>query len=112
MISKDKICESRVMFKEIKRQRDDHPYYLPIYSDDKQKRRSALMTMKSGANYEMAKIIASATGSHLITDIPYRWKEIEIDRSEFNIKNDHWNSFSNAFQSVELKFLNSNSVKY
>lgn len=107
--AEDKYFEK--LLDEIKDRRDEHPYFSTLQDKDIEKFRPALITMKSGANYEMAKIIASATGSHLITDLPYRWKEIEIDRSDYQIKNENWNSFSKAFQNLGIKFLNNVEIK-
>ena len=54
----------------------------------------------------MARFIASLTGAHLITDIPSRWKEIELDREEAGVSAVEWEPFGKAFQESDLKFLN------
>ena len=87
-------------------------WIVPFVNDDLQQTRQPLLAMKTGANYEMAKIIASCTDSHLITDMAYRWKEVELDRSEYGITQGHWNSFSKAFQNLEMKFLNNVPLEF
>ena len=59
----------------------------------------------SGVGYEEAKIISSVTGSFLITDLPSRVKEIELDHAECN-SNKEWSSFAQAMQRTDLKVLN------
>lgn len=90
----------------VHKKRDEHPYFIPLIDEDNKKTRSSLLAIKAGANYEMAKLMASATNSHLITDMKYRWREIEMDHSKYSIKQEHWNSFSKAFQEVGVNFLN------
>jgi len=60
----------------------------------------------TGANYDIAKITSDLTGSYLVTDIPSRWKEIEVDRESQNAINKEWSPFAKAFNGLDLKFLN------
>lgn len=94
------------IMKYVHKKRDEHPFFIPIVDEEKNISRSSLLAIKSGANYEMAKLIASATNSHLITDMKYRWREIEMDHSKYSIKQENWNSFSKAFQKLGINFLN------
>jgi hypothetical protein len=59
----------------------------------------------TGANYEMAKLTAARSGSHLITDLRSRWKEIEIDRTESGVDLGNWTPFAKALLGVVLKHL-------
>jgi hypothetical protein len=67
---------------------------------------SQLIVTTSGASYDMAKRIAALTKSHLITDLPSRWKEIELDRSEAGIDVGNWSAFAKAFHNVDIRYLN------
>lgn len=67
---------------------------------------SQLISWSSGTNYEMGKYICGITNSHIITDISYRWKEMEYDRKVNGVHIDEWSPFSKAIQKTELKHLN------
>ena len=41
-----------------------------------------LLLLTTGSNYSAARFTAQVTGSYLLTDIPTRWREIELDRNE------------------------------
>jgi len=85
--------------------RSRNPYYMePVVGQDG--KISQLIVTTSGASYDMAKRIAQITKSHLITDLPSRWKEIELDRSEASIDLGHWSAFAKAFHSVDIQYLN------
>lgn len=89
---------------EIQHRRKLHPFYLdPIKLDGKMV--GELLIEHSGAAYDMAKRTALLTGSYLITDLEYRWKEIELDRSEAKIDSAKWTPFAKAFQEVDIKYL-------
>ncbi len=92
--------------------RDNHPYFVPFINEDKKQFRDSYLAIKSGANFEMAKLIASSINSSLITDMAFRWEEIEMDHSNFMIKQEHWNSFSKAFQEIGISFLNNSNIDY
>lgn len=97
--------EIRFFLHMIKQTRDSHPYYMePIQTSDGE-RGSEFISQTSGANYEMAKRTALLSGSHLITDIPSRWKEMEVDRAEASLTTNDWSPFAKAFQALEFKFL-------
>jgi len=97
------------ILKTINKIRADHPYFVSLEHSKYGKER--LFAYKGGANFDMAKLIASALNSHLITDIEYRWKEITIEHKSLNIKQNHWSSFSKAFQSIDFSFLNNVKVE-
>jgi len=65
----------------------------------------------SGVGYEEAKIISGITGSFLITDLPYRLKEIEIDHAECS-SNNEWSSLAQAIRGTDLKFLNNVEINH
>lgn len=84
----------------LKNKRDTSPYYVDVG------RQSQLMSYSSGTNYEMGKYICGITNSHIITDLNYRWKEMEYDRKVNSIYVDEWSPISKALQASELKHLN------
>jgi hypothetical protein len=90
--------------REIDRARGDHPYFVRRTSEELQK--GELFSWSTGASYTMAKLTAGSCGAHLITNLPSKWKEVEIDRANLGVELGNWTSFSKAFQSVEFKFLN------
>ena len=88
---------------DIRRRRDEHPYHLDWVDDGPGG--SDLMSMSSGTNYEQAKIIATLSKSHLVTDIAARWREIELDRADSNIDDGAWSPFAKAFHGLPFRFL-------
>lgn len=65
----------------------------------------------SGVGYEEAKIISGITGSFLITDLPSRLKEIELDHAECSLNNE-WSTFAKAIERTDLKFLNNVEINH
>lgn len=97
------------MVKYLNKMRDEHPFYTPIINSKYGHNR--IISFKTGANFDMAKLIASATNSHMITDSNYRWKEIELEHNILDIKQNHWSSFAKSLQSADLKFLNNIKIE-
>lgn len=89
----------------LKKRREESLYFVDVG------RRPQLLFWSSGANYEMGKYICEKTNSHIITDLSYRWKEIEYDRRVNGVSVDAWTSFSKAIQRAELKHLNGVSLE-
>lgn len=88
----------------IHERRRRNPHYMePMVGADGKV--SQLFVSTSGASYDMAKRIASLTNSHLITDLPSRWKEVELDRAEAGIDAGNWSAFAKAFQNVSIQYL-------
>ncbi|HEX7154751.1 MAG TPA: hypothetical protein VF618_24915 [Thermoanaerobaculia bacterium] len=84
----------------VEHQRDEHPFYTgPIDSH------GSIMSFGDGANYDIAKLMVSRTRGYLVTDQRYRWKEIELDRQESGVDEHKWSSFAKAFQSADVRFL-------
>ncbi len=77
-------------------------YYLDPVSG---KRRNEFFVVTSGANYVIAKMTANITGSYLVTDIPVRWKEIELDRSENRVELKEWSALAKGFHNLKLNYL-------
>ena len=65
-----------------------------------------LMMFSTGTNYEMGKYICEKMNAYMITDIEYRWKEMEYDRKTNGISLNSWSPFAKAFNEVDLKYLN------
>jgi hypothetical protein len=87
--------------KYIQLRRDRHPFYV----DHLPGQESELLHETSGANYELAKRMCALTKSHIITDMEYRWKELELDRPKASSGDEQWAPFAKALQNAELKVL-------
>jgi len=90
--------------KYVNKLRDEHTYYVEFSGVGEEN--AEMLYWTTGTNYEMAKITARLTGAHIITDIPSRWKEMEIDRQDHGVKDSQWAGFAKAFQNLDFKFLN------
>ena len=97
----ERIDASRVveLLKERKKNQDASPFYF------KGIKANQFLTITSGTNYEMGKIVANLTDSHIITDADYRWKEMEIDRGENGENINLWSAFTKSFDTIDLKYL-------
>ena len=84
----------------LKTQRDRSLYYVENNYN------SQLTQFSSGVNYEMGKILCSKTNSHIITDLDYRWKEMEYDRKENGVRINEWSALSKAVQESNIKYFN------
>jgi hypothetical protein len=71
-----------------------------------------LHIFSTGANYEIAKLTSNITRSYLVTDIYFKWREIEIDRSQNNAESRVWSPFAKAFQETPLKFFNNLKLEH
>lgn len=60
----------------------------------------------------MARLTAQLTNSYLVTDLPSRWKEIELDRSGATPETEVWSPFAKAFESSPLRCLNALSLNH
>ena len=98
-ISNNEISDSDVR-KFLKEKRQNSLYYVDVGQQ------TQLLAWTSGTNYEMGKYICGITNSHIITDLSYRWKEMEYDRNTNGVHIDEWSPFSKAIQGSELKQLN------
>ena len=97
--------EIELLMRSVGAMRDEHPYYVHGASP-RDTGVGELLMQSTGTNYYIAKLVAGATGAHLITDIPSRWKEVEMDRGAIGAELGGWTPFSKAFQNVSFKFLN------
>ncbi|MFC1491415.1 DUF4238 domain-containing protein [Nitrospinota bacterium] len=88
----------------IRGRRESDPNYLEP-TEEVMRGGGELHMRSSGVGYEEAKIISNITGSYLMTDLPIRWKEIELDRTGSSSLNE-WSPLSKSFQDLDLKFLN------
>jgi hypothetical protein len=92
--------------KNIQNRRSRHPYYNdPFEYQRGEGKVSEFIVTTTGTNYEIAKHTALITGSHLITDLEDRWREIELDRAEAKIDERKWSPFAKAFHNVPIKYL-------
>ena len=72
---------------------------------------SQLTMFSSGAMYNVARMTATITESYLLTDMPSRWMEIELDREGRSEETQAWSSFAKAFHSAEFKYLNNVNIQ-
>jgi hypothetical protein len=85
--------------------RKNDPYYLdPLDKDPSTWSEYHIRT--TGTSYDLAKITSNYTGSYLVTDLPPRWKEIELDRSNHGISQAEWSPMAKAFHNLNIKYLN------
>ena len=95
------------LLKFIKHRRETHPYFVkPIPGQ-----RGEFLTKSSGACYEEAKRICMLTNSYIATDLPTRWKEIELDHQHATGQTETWSPFAKAIQNADLKVLNNIPVQ-
>jgi hypothetical protein len=87
----------------IRRRRDEHPYYLEPETPNQSG--TEIWQSSTGTNYELAKMIALHSRSYVMTDLPVRWKEIEVDRAESGIDSGAWSPFAKAFDGLPFRFL-------
>lgn len=88
----------------INRMRDDDLDFLEPASYGEEN--AQMHIYSTGASYDIAKLTSDLTGSYLVTDIPSKWKEIEVDRNSQNATNKEWTPFAKAFGGLDIKFLN------
>jgi hypothetical protein len=86
----------------VHQRRDEHPYYVERLPGQN----SEFHQTSSGASYELAKRMCSITNSHIVTNLPSRWKEVELDRESAGIDLQGWSPFAKALQESDLKMLN------
>lgn len=87
----------------LRQERAEDPFYLkPLPGAEK----SEIVQFSTGASYEMAKVTAMDSGSYLLTDIPTRWREIELDRQEARVDDSDWEPFAKALQAAPFSYLN------
>jgi hypothetical protein len=90
----------------IERRRRQHPYYIADPDGGGRLLNNQYLQFFSGAGYELAKLTARITGSHLITDMRTRWREVQLDRDHAKLGKDPWQPFSKAFTDLDFEFLN------
>jgi len=88
----------------IQRQRENDPEFLAPLGRDMP---SQLHQMSAGTSYDIAKMVAKVSKSHLVTDIAVRWKEIELDRPNDVPEIELWSPFAHAMQNTTFRYLNS-----
>src|SRR6185437_15900315 len=96
--------EIDLLMQSVEAMRDEHPYYVHGASP-RDTGVGELLMHSTGANYYIAKLVAGVAGAHLITGIPSRWKEVEMDRGAIGAELGMWTPFSKAFQNVSFQFL-------
>jgi hypothetical protein len=95
--------------KYVNKQRESDPNFLEPVGPGSD---GQLHMMSTGAIYDIAQLTASITKSYIVTDIYYKWREIEIDRSKNNAENRVWSPFAKALQDSPLKFLNNLQLEH
>jgi hypothetical protein len=88
----------------IQARRDQDPYFIePL---DVEGKRSELLHLSTGANYELTKLTALQAGSFIVTDLDVRWREMQVDRNRQGLDREAWSPFARAFQAVSMNYLN------
>jgi hypothetical protein len=98
------VDELREALRAVRDARENHPFFVDVV--DENRPGGDFLSFSSGTNYDMAKLIAAETNAHLVTDLGYRWKEIEYDRSTSGIDPHRWSGFAKALQQVNLRYIN------
>jgi len=88
----------------VQKLRDRDPYFIEPLAVDGSK--SEMLQVSTGANYEMAKLVALHSRSFVMTDMRTRWKEIELDRQSAGIDAAAWSPFAKAFHNLTFSYLN------
>ncbi len=88
---------------QVQRMRRDHPYFIDLIERGIS---GELTSFFAGADYEMSKIMANLMNAHLITDMPYRWVEIQLDRNGSS-STSGWLAFGKSFGNVEFPLVSS-----
>ena len=89
----------------MKRRREESPYYIEV------KGTPQIMQTTTGVGYDVGKIICEKANCHIVTNLSYRWMELQVDRSENEIEVSTWSSFSKAFCGTNLKCLKGLDLK-
>mgnify|MGYP001143198893 CR=1 FL=1 len=97
-LKSDDFTEDQIK-KFLKKRREESLYFV------NSKEKSQILAWSTGTNYEMGKYICEKTNSHIITDLSYRWKEMEYDRRVNNIELSSWSPFAKAFSNVDMRHL-------
>jgi len=77
----------------------------PFYTDHHKKKGSQFICESSGLCYEAAKRCCAKTNSHIVTTLPTRWKEVELDHEHATGSTGIWSPFAKALQGSDLKIL-------
>ena len=93
------------MLSHLRRRREMHPYYLP---DADLTKSAQYLFQSTGSCYEEVKLMSQIGDLHMITDLPSRWLELQIDRAGVDSKSSDlgWSPFAKALQKCDLKILN------
>jgi hypothetical protein len=89
---------------DIQHRRDASPLYFPPAEESGS--HEDMLHMSTGTSYELAKSIARHTGSHLMTDLRFRWREMEVDRIDAGYSSADWEPFAKAFHNLQFHYLN------
>lgn len=93
----------------LRKTREEDPNFLEPFGTGENN--SQLTMFSSGAMYNVACMTANITGAYLLTDIPSRWMEIELDREGRSEETQTWSPFAKAFHGAELKYLNNVNIQ-
>jgi len=93
------------LLRHLKRRRETHPFYL---LDDNARKSGQYLVHSTGSCYEEVKLMSQIGDLHMITDLPSRWLEFQIDRAGVDSKNSDlgWSPFAKSLQQCDLKVLN------
>ncbi len=98
--------ETEAFLEEFGRRREAHPYVVTAGVDWKTEGRSEHMVSSSGECQIVARLTANLCNASLVTDIPFRWKQMQFDREKGGPVARTWEPLAKAFSGVELEVLN------
>ena len=93
-----------------KKLRETHPYISGSDEHWKSTRHAEHMVASSGESHLIARLTAGLCDASLVTDIPFRWKQIEIERRSNHADVGPWEPISKALNGVKLEVLDSVSL--
>lgn len=95
--------------RQVQKERDEHPYFIEPYGPDNP---SEMHIMTTGMSYLESRLAASVLGSHLVTDMRTRWREIEFGREQAEIDDGRWSPLAKAISKLQIKTLDKADLEF
>ena len=95
--------EIEALMVDVKRRREEHPFFVDHLGE---KHSTEIVHSTTGTCFDLAFYTAQLSGSHLATDLGYRWKELQIHRNDTGVDVGLWQGFTKAFQGTQIRCLN------
>lgn len=91
--------EAEQVIKFLNKEKLSSPYTL--LQDNVYQNGGQLTTLNMSPNFEMSLLISQVTGSFLLTDSPFRWKEITETQKVINNADNHWSDIESCISEME-----------